>query len=287
MARARARAAADHVRAVHERSHGRDGFAQLDCTPDLADDAAAMVAFAEEARGAVGAPNLLVGVPATDAGLAALQELTYRGVGVAVNAIFSPQRHARAIEAYTRGLERRLIEGKALAGIHSVAWFPVAALDQQLNLALDAASPLRDAVAVAVAQVAYLSAVRAFASPRWGRLRGRGAGEQRVGFCDLSAQLPPPSVAYARRLLLPGSVLALAPAALPALADEPDVEPVEADETEARWVLREAVAAGALPGRAGAEAQRADLARALCAYGKRLVELASTTRRPGLDPCGA
>ena len=99
----RRRPAASRLR----RSGGRDGFVSFECTPDLADDTEATIAQALELWGRLDRPNVMIKVPATEAGVPAIEELTARGVNVNVTLLFSVARYEQVIDAYLRGLERR------------------------------------------------------------------------------------------------------------------------------------------------------------------------------------
>ena len=61
-------------------------------------------------------PNVLIKVPATAAGVRAIEELTVRGVNVNVTLLFSVRRYEQVIEAYLRGLERRTRDDEELGG---------------------------------------------------------------------------------------------------------------------------------------------------------------------------
>ena len=93
------RRAADALRPVHDLSGGRDGFVSFECTPDLADDAEATVMQALEVLHRVDAPNVLIKVAATDAGIRAIQELTAGGVSVNATLLFSLERYDQVIGA--------------------------------------------------------------------------------------------------------------------------------------------------------------------------------------------
>ena len=101
------RAAAALLRPAHEASGGGDGFISFECTPDVADDAEATIAQALDLWHRLDLPNVLIKVPATSAGVVAIEELTARGVNVNVTLLFSVERYEQVIEAYLRGLERR------------------------------------------------------------------------------------------------------------------------------------------------------------------------------------
>src|SRR5918911_2306709 len=101
------RAAADLLRPVYEASAGRDGFVSFECTPDLADDTAATIEQAVELWSRLARPNVMIKVPATEAGIPAIEELTARGVNVNITLLFSLARYEQAIDSYVAGLEGR------------------------------------------------------------------------------------------------------------------------------------------------------------------------------------
>jgi transaldolase len=70
------RRAADLLRPAYEASGGRDGFASFEVTPDLADDTEATVAQAVRLWDRLSRPNVMIKVPATEAGLPAIEALT-------------------------------------------------------------------------------------------------------------------------------------------------------------------------------------------------------------------
>jgi hypothetical protein len=76
------RRAAALMRPLHEAGGGRDGFVSFEVTPDVAYDTDATVAQALELWRRLRAPNTMIKVPATEPGVAAIEELTARGVNV-------------------------------------------------------------------------------------------------------------------------------------------------------------------------------------------------------------
>ena len=149
------RSAAAILRPVHERTGGGDGFISFECTPDLADDTEGTIAQALDLWQRLDLPDVLIKVPATAAGVDAIEELTARGVNVNVTLLFSVERYEEVIEAYLRGLERRVAAGEPIDGISSVASFFVSRVDAKADAALPADSSLRGQVAIANAHVAY------------------------------------------------------------------------------------------------------------------------------------
>ena len=142
------RRAADLLRPAYDASAGRDGFVSFECTPDLADDTAATVEQAVELWDRLARPNVMIKVPATDAGVPAIEELTARGVNVNVTLLFSVARYEQVIDAYLAGLERRVARGDPIDAIASVASFFVSRVDAKTDALLPAglgpARPRRD-----------------------------------------------------------------------------------------------------------------------------------------------
>jgi len=272
------RAAARRLRLTYEGSSGQDGLVELGCTPEAASDPAAAVAEAVSVLPRVGARNVVYRVPATDAGVAALHELTYRGMSAALDGVFGRDRYEQAAEAYISALERRLVARRPLAGIASLAWIPVAMLDEHVDGVLATDSPLCGAVAVATAQQLHLLASVRFAGRRWRRLAAHGAQPQRVAFSALTRGGDERDMSCVERLTLPATVLALERSVLAACATRADLVEVEADETEIAWVLAEAAAAGArLPAIADA-LERATEQQAARAYARAVEAIAERPR---------
>ena len=85
------RRAADLLRPTYEASDGRDGFISFECTPDLADDTAATIEQAVQLWDRLARPNVMIKVPATEAGIPAIEELTTRGLNINIT-LLSPLR---------------------------------------------------------------------------------------------------------------------------------------------------------------------------------------------------
>src|SRR3954453_17543863 len=182
--------AADLLRATYDASDGRDGFVSFECTPDLADDTAAIVGQALALWGRLARPNVMIKVPATEAGIPAIEELTARGVNVNVTLLFSVERYAQVIDAYLGGLERRGPPGRPVASIASAASFFVSRVDRKADALLPADCVLRGRVAVANAQRAYSRYSTRFAGERWRPLRDAGAHPQRPLWASTATKNP-------------------------------------------------------------------------------------------------
>jgi transaldolase len=240
------RAAAAILRPAYERSGGDDGFISFECTPDVADDADATVAQALGLWHRLALPNVLIKVPATRAGVVAIEELTARGVNVNVTLLFSVERYDEVIEAYLRGLERRVAAGEPVTAIASVASFFVSRIDAEADAVLPPGSPLRGRVAIANAQRAYARYVSRFSGPRWQALEDAGARPQRPLWASTGTKDPSYSdVLYVEALIAPGVINTMPEPTLHAFADHGEIgPPLGPDPSAADEVLAAAAAAG-------------------------------------------
>jgi len=217
------RRAADLLRTAYDASEGRDGFVSFECTPDLADDTAATVEQALELWQRLARPNVMIKVPATDAGIPAIEELTARGVNVNITLLFSLARYEQVIDAYLAGLERRVAAGQPVDAIASVASFFVSRVDSKADAALPASSELRGQVAIANARSAYGRYRERFADRRWRVLREAGARPQRPLWASTGTKDPAYSdVLYVQELTAPDVINTMPESTLRAFADHGD-----------------------------------------------------------------
>src|ERR1700741_326938 len=77
-------AAADIFRPVFEREHGLDGFVSIEVSPEIADDTTKTIAAARDLRQRVSRPNVMVKIPATPAGLPAIEAMIAEGANINV-----------------------------------------------------------------------------------------------------------------------------------------------------------------------------------------------------------
>jgi transaldolase len=240
------RAAAGKLRPVYDETGGGDGFVSFECTPDLADDAEGTIEQALDLWGRLSLPNVMIKVPATKAGLTAIEELTARGVNVNVTLLFSNDRYDEVMDAYMSGLERRVSNGEPIDGIASVASFFVSRVDTKVDKQLPEDSPLRGEVAVANAHLAFQRYERRFAGDRWEALERRGAKRQRPLWASTGTKDPAYSdVLYVENLIAPGVVNTMPLATIDAFADHGDVaKATELDISEDERVIEQLEQAG-------------------------------------------
>jgi transaldolase len=215
--------AADLLRPTYDASGGRDGFVSLECTPDLAHDTAATIEQAVALWDRLARPNVMIKVPATPAGIPAIEELTLRGINVNVTLLFSVARYEQVVDAYVAGLERRLAGLRRIDTIASVASFFVSRVDAKADAVLPPGSDLRGSVAIANALHAYARYRQRFTGARWRSLRAAGARPQRPLWASTGTKDPAYSdVLYVEQLIAPDVISTMPEATLRAFADHGD-----------------------------------------------------------------
>ena len=214
-------AAADLLQPVYEETGGLDGYVSLEVSPALAHDAAGTVAAAQDLFARVGRPNVMIKVPGTSEGLAAVEELVAGGVNVNVTLLFSTAQYLAAAEAWLRGMERRAAEAAALH-VASVASVFVSRWDSAADPHLP--DELRGTTGVASARTTYASYRELLAGDRWGALAAAGATPQRVLWASTGTKDPTlPDTYYVTALAAAQTVATLPEATLLAFAHHGEV----------------------------------------------------------------
>jgi transaldolase len=180
------------------------------------------VAAARALHRRVAAPNLLVKIPATAEGVAAVGQATAEGLSINVALLFGLDRYEQILEAYLQGLEA--YDGD-LSAVHGVASFFVSRVDTEVDRRLEAigtpaALALRGQAAVAQAKLAYRLFRDRFSGPRWDALAARGARPQRLLWASTSTKNPAyPDTVYVDDLIGPDTVTTLPEATIAAFED--------------------------------------------------------------------
>ncbi|MCC3767943.1 transaldolase [Streptomyces sp. UNOC14_S4] len=177
------RRACDSLHEVFTSGRCGDGWVSVCANPAYAHDAEAMTAEARELAEAVGRPNVLVGIPATRAGLAAVTACLGLGIGVDIRGVCSPECYEAVVEACFRGLELAVERGRDLAGIASAVTVDVGRVDVHTDARLAhvggaRADALPGVAGLAVARLVYRAWDESLGTDRWRALVARGARPQ-------------------------------------------------------------------------------------------------------------
>ena len=234
--------AADVFRAVYDRCGGDDGFVSIEVSPLLARDTSGTVAEARRLFARLNRPNVMVKIPATSEGLPAIEESIANGVNINITLIFSNDVYAQVMEAYIRGLERRVEAGQPIDKIRSVASFFVSRIDTKADNAMEAKgeTELLGKIAIANAKVAYQLWKKTFSGERWAKLQQKGAAVQRPLWASTGTKNKKYSdVLYIESLIAPQTVNTVPPATYDAFKDHGKVRvTIEDDLDGANEALR-------------------------------------------------
>jgi transaldolase len=225
------RCATDVLRPVYEGSEASDGFVSLEVSPHLAQDTTGTVAEARRLWRLVDRANLMIKVPATAAGIPAIEELIGSGINVNATLMFSLADYEAVAAAYLAGLARCAEPAR----VASVASFFVSRVDSKVDARLEEigteqALALRGTAATANAQLAYRRFREIFYGEGFASLAGRGARVQRPLWASTSTKNPAYSdVKYVEELVGSDTVNTLPTATLDAFRDHGRPRPALTD----------------------------------------------------------
>jgi len=128
-----AQAAADLLRPVYDGTDGRDGFVSIEISPHLAHDTSGTVGEVRALWARIDRANVLMKIPATVAGIAAMRTLVEEGINVNATLVFGRFRYGHAANAYVAGLSSRVARGLPVTRIASVVSLCVSSLDRALD----------------------------------------------------------------------------------------------------------------------------------------------------------
>jgi transaldolase/glucose-6-phosphate isomerase len=209
---------ADILIPVYEITGRKDGYVSIEVDPDLADKAEETAAEAERLWKLVDRPNVMIKIPATDAGIFAIRETIGKGINVNITLIFSVNRYREVIDAYFSGLERRIASSLEISGIHSVASFFISRIDSKVDKIMEdmikndagdveKISENLGKAAISNALMAYEEFQKSIATDRYKSLQENGANTQRPLWASTSTKNPNYSdILYVQELVLPDTV---------------------------------------------------------------------------------
>lgn len=209
---------ADLLYPVYQQTDGRDGFVSLEVSPRLAHDTRGTIEEAHRLWSLVDRPNMMIKVPATQAGLPAIRQLTAQGINVNITLLFGLARYREVVSAFLEGLESLAAAGKDLRQVASVASFFLSRIDLLVDPFLEQtlrgggpqaeiAARWHGQVAIASAKIAYQIYKETFSSDRFLRLAERGARIQRLLWASTSSKNPgDPDTKYIEPLIGPQTI---------------------------------------------------------------------------------
>lgn len=140
--------AAALLRPVYDATKGQKGFLSMQVSPKLYRDAGRMLEHGKKL--ALLAPNIAIKLPATEAGLAVMEEVTAAGINVNATVSFSVSQAVAAAEACERGFKR----AKDTSKLHPYTTIMIGRIDDQLKRVMESEKVDIDAGHIAWAGIA-------------------------------------------------------------------------------------------------------------------------------------
>ena len=219
--------ACDIFAEIYQTSKGFDGRVSIEVEPKLANDTAATIEQAKALFAKVNRENVMIKIPATQPGLAAITAVIAEGISVNVTLIFSLARYREVIAAYIAGVQQAKANGHDISKIHSVAAFFVSRVDTAVDNRLVTAghAELKSKAALANARLAYEVFEQEFATAEWTAFAALGANVQRplmasTGVKDAAL----PDTLYVTELVAPQLVNTMPEKTLEAVFDHGVIE---------------------------------------------------------------
>ena len=220
--------AADLFQPIFARTDGVDGWVSLEVSPLLAHDTKSTLRAVRDLHRRSGKPNLFIKIPGTAEGLPAIEEAVFAGVPINVTLLFSREQYVAAVEAYLRGVERR-IEAGLNPAVASVASVFVSRWD--VAVSGKASAELNNRLGIAVAQRTYKAYRELLASTRFQRVANAGARAQRLLWASTGTKDPKASdILYVRALAAPFTINTMPEGTLHAFDDHGKVGDVLAPD---------------------------------------------------------
>jgi transaldolase len=209
--------AADLFAPVFEQTGGVDGWVSLEVSPQLVQDTQGTIQAAASLHAQAARRNLFIKIPGTPEGIPAIEETIYRGVPVNVTLLFSREQYLAAAEAYMKGIERRLNDGKSPV-VESVASVFVSRWDTGAKDKVSDA--YQNKLGIAVAMQCYKAYRDLLGSERWKTLAAAGAHPQRLLFASTGTKDPKASqTLYVEALAAPDTINTMPEKTLKAFAE--------------------------------------------------------------------
>jgi transaldolase len=251
--------AADVLRAVYERTDGRDGYVSMEVSPYLARETENTLNEARRLWKTIGRPNIMIKIPGTVEGLPAIRQALGDGININITLLFAQQRYEEVAEAFMAGLEDFAARGGDLHRMASVASFFVSRIDTLIDSIVEqklkkATTPSDQAllqtipgkIAIANARLTYQKYKEIIGSPRWKALAAKGARTQRLLWASTSTKNPNyRDVMYVEELIGPDTVNTVPTNTLEAFRDHGKARPgLEENVEEAARTMASLSAAG-------------------------------------------
>ena len=169
-------------------NEGEDGYASIELDPILINDVKGSIDEALRLVDKIERNNVMIKIPANEAGFKAMEELAKKGININATLVFSPNQAMKALEAISKG-------PRTIDGVISVF---VSRFDRKLNPALTRQNLAKD-------RIGFFNAIKIY-----NQIEEKGLSNIRTLFASTGVkQNYLPKDYYVENLYLPHSVLTL------------------------------------------------------------------------------
>lgn len=214
--------AAQKLLPVFVETNGVDGYVSLEVNTKLADKTEETVDEAIRLFKELSMTNIMIKVPATQAGIAAIKELISHGINVNVTLIFSIDNYIEVAKTYIDSLKILMDNGGDVSKVSSVASFFVSRVDTSVDKLLEELDKpeFMGQATVANSKIAYEEFKKLFSGEVWQNLESNGARVQRLLWASTSTNNPNYSdILYVQVLIGSTTVNTVPPATIDAFID--------------------------------------------------------------------
>ncbi len=243
--------AADLFRPVYESTGALDGYVSLEVNPKLAFQTDETIKEALRLHKKVDRSNVMFKVPATEAGIPAIEELVSKGININVTLIFSLEQYVNTAKAYVRGIKRLLETGADISRTFSVASVFISRIDTAVDKLLDdkistesneeiksKLESLKGRAAVANSAIIFKKFQSILQGNEFLQLQGKGANAQRTLWGSTGTKNPGYSdIKYVSELIGKPSVNTLPQKTLDAFLDHGTVNDALSQNNDAEQVI--------------------------------------------------
>lgn len=195
--------AADLFMPLYLKTEQKDGFVSLEVCPNLAHDTEGTISEGIRLFNKVNRANVMIKVPSTREGFPAIETLISQGVNINVTLIFSREQYIRSVQAYLKGVKKRIKNQEQVNQVNSVASVFVSRVDilidqlleEKISSAVDEQKKkelkeLKGRAAVANARLIYQQYKDIFSRTEYQKLANKGVHVQRLLWGSTSTKNP-------------------------------------------------------------------------------------------------
>jgi len=187
------RLAADILYDVYVATGGEDGYVSIEVDPTIAHNTAQTIEEAKHLWKIVDRQNVMIKIPGTPDGLAAIRKTISEGINVNVTLLFGIENYTNVAHAYIDGLRDRLKAGNDISGVRSVASFFLSRVDTNVDKLLGSKGGHDDLLGKAAnanAKLAYERFQEIFNGKDFEEIRKAGGHVQRCLWASVSTKNP-------------------------------------------------------------------------------------------------